>query len=220
VGVDDGRGLRWLTVGVKDALVKWPFLWFFMNLLWLFLVGFALRTLMAYLIKQALGAKSLRKTVNRFVVGACAPLFTQLCVLSRCFGTFNRKLNQDALATFLESRTFETQDASVDTQTSLKQFVWEEEDTVYWEGVPPKASILIDESYGFLLSSLINVREWNGVVGAYVACVLTRFSLLSQWNANKSEIKEPDALWAKFEAMLDKAGCFTIEEECDAQSVH
>ena len=68
VGVDDSRGLRWLNVGVKDTFAKWPMVWFLVNMLWLFCVGMCLRKLMAYLIRQAEGAKSLRQVVNKYVV--------------------------------------------------------------------------------------------------------------------------------------------------------
>lgn len=96
VGVDDSRGLKWLNDGIKDAIAKWPFLWFFVNMMWLLLVSLALRTLMQHLVKAAEGA------VSQAVV-------------------INRRIDREALGKFLDSRTMDTADAVADTAQSLKK---------------------------------------------------------------------------------------------------
>lgn len=96
VGVDDSRGLKWLNDGIKDTIAKWPFLWFFVNMMWLLLVSLALRTLMQHLVKAAEGA------VSQAVV-------------------INRRIDREALGKFLESRTMDTADAVADTVQSLKK---------------------------------------------------------------------------------------------------
>jgi len=121
VGVDDSRGLRWLNVGVKDTFAKWPMVWFLVNMLWLFCVGMCLRKLMAYLIRQAEGAKSLRQVVNKYVVALWeVPTRPDVDPVAWCLISL-RKLNPDALQQFLSVRFFETEDTSVDIRASLKQ---------------------------------------------------------------------------------------------------
>ena len=71
----------------------------------------------------------------------------------------------EALQEFMKARSFETEDTSVDIQSSLKQYTWQEEDEVAWKGDPPKISILVDESFNYLLSTVLQVC---GCVGGCV----------------------------------------------------
>ena len=65
-GADEEKGLGWLTTGIKDGIIQHPFLWWWLNILWMAVLGFALSKLMTYLGNQALGAQSIAKVVNRY----------------------------------------------------------------------------------------------------------------------------------------------------------
>ncbi len=67
---------------VQEPIVDVPFLWFFLNMMWLFLVGFCLLKLMRFLGSRADGALTYRAKVNL-------------------------RIDVEAMAKFLKTRTIE-----------------------------------------------------------------------------------------------------------------
>lgn len=132
VGVDSSRGLGWLVIGVKDALVAPPLVFFLLNILWLVIVGLSLQKLMRYLVAQALGALSLRRV-------------------------FDRKLDVAKFERFLTTVKLDSSGATADKDASIAKAVWYDDDERWGKGCM-KIDVLYNATEGFLLSALFN---WN-----------------------------------------------------------
>jgi hypothetical protein len=126
----------WINTVLVEGIISIPFLWFFLNMLWLLFIGKMLLMLMAYLGELANGAVTLRIQ-------------------------FNTKVDLEKLEIFLKSKTIEVTDSVSEPTGDLKKCAFMETDKVLWQGEPPKVEMAWNATYGFLLGVTISVNGRN-----------------------------------------------------------
>ena len=118
-----------------------PFLWFFINMMWLLGVSVALTKLMRYLAGLADGALTLRVKVNQ-------------------------RVHVDKLEEYLKRLTVEVTDAIVEPGSQVKKVTWVETDKTKWgDGEPPKIEAQYDAQHGFLLLATFQINKRNTPLG-------------------------------------------------------
>lgn len=126
----------WVYIILVDPIIRIPMLWFFVNMMWLFLVSVCLTKLMRYLGEKANGALTLRVKVNR-------------------------KIDVPKLKLYLSTKKIEVADSVAEPLLESRKSTWVETDSVRWRGEPPKIEIQFDQTYGFLLVCLFQVNARN-----------------------------------------------------------
>ena len=126
----------WINSVLVEGIISIPFLWFFLNMLWLLFIGKMLLLLMAYLGELANGAVTLRIQ-------------------------FNTKIDLDKLYLMLSSKTIEVTDSVSEPTGDLKKCAFMETDTKLWKGEPPKVEMAWNDTYGFLLVTTLSVNGRN-----------------------------------------------------------
>ena len=126
----------WINYMVVDPIISVPMLWFFLNMIWLFIVGYSLMQLMGYLGELANGALTCRVQLNK-------------------------KINLPKFQAMIKTRTVEVTDAVSEPGSDLKKAAWQETDSKKWAGEPPKIEVQWNETYGFLLGVTFGVNTRN-----------------------------------------------------------
>eukprot|EP00949_MAST-11_sp_MAST-11-sp1_P000116 g116.t1 len=117
----------WVEDFFVKPIISVPFLFWFLNMVWLMFVSALLMKLMRSLAAAALGALSLRVKVNQ-------------------------KISMEKLEKFLDARTVDVYDSIVDETFTLKKMTWVEPDANVWKGDTPKIEIFFDHTNEFLLT--------------------------------------------------------------------
>ena len=117
----------WIEYGLVRPVISKPMVWWFINMAWLTLMSVLLLRYMAYLGGLALGALSVRVTMNR-------------------------KIDINKLNEFLKTRAINVTDQTIDADSCRKKLTWDEEDVDMWGGDTPTIEIFYDETHAFLLS--------------------------------------------------------------------
>jgi len=117
----------WIEYGLVRPVISKPMAWWFINMAWLSFMSVLLLKYMAYLGTLALGALSVRVSLNR-------------------------KIDVDKLNAFLKTRAINVTDQTIDADSCRKKLTWDEEDADMWSGDVPTIEIFYDETHAFLLS--------------------------------------------------------------------
>ncbi len=117
----------WIEYGIVRPVISKPMLWWGINMLWLTFMSICLLRYMDYLGGLAMGALSVRITVNR-------------------------KIDINKLNAFMKTRTVNVTDETIDDDMTQKKISWDEEDAELWGGDTPTVEIFYDDTHAFLLS--------------------------------------------------------------------
>jgi len=117
----------WVDEVIVGPIVSVPFLFWFLNMMWLALVSVFLMKFMKYLASLGEGFLSLRVKVDR-------------------------KVNKEALMRFLATRSVKVSETVSEGGIKLKKQMWNETDDELWQGAAPAIEVFFDATNGFLLS--------------------------------------------------------------------
>ena len=128
----------WIPNFLVPFCIQYPFLWFFVNMLWMAGGLVLMKKGMAWLMDQQLGALSYTKVTNRRVD------------LERLTKYLNRK------------KGFTSYDATGEIgktkRASIATMMWDEEDKDLWDGEPPQIKLIVDPCNRWILETRV---AWN-----------------------------------------------------------
>lgn len=125
---------KWVVDGIIDPIISKPGLWWVLNMCWLVLISVLLRTLMAYLGRQATGFLTLRVRINR-------------------------KMDQRAIRRYLASKSVKVSEIATEAGSQIEKVAWEEpsQNAPEWGGSAPTIEITFDFVHGFLLTAFFQI---------------------------------------------------------------
>ncbi len=132
-----GSGM-WIPNFLVPTVLQYPFLWFFLNLLWMGAGLLMMKKGMGWLMAKQLGALSYTKVTNK-------------------------RIDLEALNKYLNKKKgFTSYDATGEVgktkRSSGATMMWDEDDKELWDGEPPQIKLIVDPCNRWILNTRI---AWN-----------------------------------------------------------
>jgi hypothetical protein len=125
---------NWAFQLIYQPIIKFPGLWFGINILWLFVCSYGLIRLMSYLERSASGAMTLRVKINKKIKSTAG------------------------LQNYFSDKSVDDVDSEIWVDNPAGKVVeWEEEDEDKWLGSAPIIEMMFDSTNNFILTAAFSI---------------------------------------------------------------